>query len=106
MVLSELQRVGTMETSFRASVGRVKESKGNEVPAMPSGTGTLNVRLVFVLLLPCLGWFGHARHPRAPPGPLVSLTLPLAQEQTPPLSSVGGARSHLRLQRPTGPDSR
>lgn len=72
MVLSELRCVGTMETSFWASVGCVKESKGNEVPALPSGTGTLNVRLVFVLLLPSLGWFGHPRHPlSAPPTPCV-----------------------------------
>lgn len=51
MVLSELVCVGTMETLFRARTGGVKGSKGEEVPASPSGTGTLNTRLAFVCSL-------------------------------------------------------
>lgn len=34
MVLSELSCVGTMETSFWASIGYLKESKGDEVPTL------------------------------------------------------------------------
>lgn len=48
MMLSKLQCLETTETSFQARIGCVKESSEDKVPAQPSGTGTLNKKLVLL----------------------------------------------------------
>lgn len=104
MVLSELVCAGTMETLFWARIGAVKGSKGEEVPALPSGTGTLNTRLAFLFsFLPILGWFGGPHHTLSAPECVPHS--PIGRRADTSTQAWRGARSHrvpLLPQRPTG----